>query len=380
MVEVEQRLRNLLTDDHLALRVPAGTVEAIHAGVRRRRRRARVASAAGVVAIAASVAAVAVPVALERTSRVSPGGTGNQATPIWKPGPITTLPAAVSSPTSLAVSGGIVWGAGPAGGEPGGDVLARMDAASRQVTTTVTGAVADMAATPQHLWVALRSCTLVLRETTHGKAVSTFPLPCDVRSGAGPTVTANGKRAWVASDDGSRTHVRLYTAGQKHPTAEGILAGRLAGSHLLAIGGNSVYVVTHTSDGSSLLHELSATDLKPVGETVSLANPRLMAFGSGQLYVAGADGVVAYAPDLTSPHILSTGAVTRLTTGDGLVWCDPNGASGLEGLDPSTGEVIGIAEIGADPDELVRADGAVLWTVKLFTSVGVDVQSARAAG
>lgn len=380
MVEVEQRLRDLLTDDHLALRVPAGAVEAVHAGVRRRRRRARVASAAGVVAIAASVAAIAVPAALEQTSRVSPGGTGDQAMPIWKPGPITTLPAAISSPTSLAVSGGIVWVAGPAAGEPGDDVLARMDAATRHVTTTATGAVADMAATPLHLWVALRSCALQLRETTDAKAVSTFPLPCDAHSSVGPTVTANGKRAWVASDDGSRTHIRLYTAGQQHPTAEAILAGRLAGSHLLAIGGTRVYVVTRTSDGSSLLHELSAIDLKPAGGTVSLASPRLMAFGSGQLYVAGADGVVAYAPDLTSPHTLSSGSVTRLTTGDGMVWCDAHGAGGLEGLDPSTGEVIGISEIGADPDELVRADGTVLWTVKVFTSVGVDVQSARAAG
>ncbi len=376
MVDVEQRLRDLLTDDHLAVRVPAGALDAVHAGVRRRRRRTRVVSAAGVVAVAAAVAAVVVPVAVGRTPHGSPGGVATQATRTWPAGPITPLPATIASPAAMAVSRGVVWVAGPAVDRGGNDVLARLDTASGRVSTTAVGAVSDMAATPRHLWLALRGCTLELHETTHGGIVSTYPLPCDSRAGTGPVVTANGGEAWVASDDGSRTHVGLYAVGGSKPVAQRVLPGRLAGPHLLAIGGASVYVVTRGRGDGAVLHQLSGTDLRPLA-TISLTSPRLMAYGSGHLYVADAAGVVALAPDLSSERSLVSGSVTTLTTGDNLVWCDAVPGGGLAGIDPRTGKVAGIAEVSPDRGELLRADGAAIWAVGTYPGVGVGVRSAQ---
>lgn len=378
MVDVERRLRDLLTDDHLAVRVPAGAVDAIHAGVRRRHRRARIVGAAGVVAVAAAVTAVVVPAAVGRTSHGPPGGVVTQATRTWPAGPITALPATIASPAAMTVSGAVVWVAGPAVDRGGNDVLARVDAASRQVTTTAVGAVSDMAATPRHLWIALRGCTLELHETTQGGIVSTYPLPCDSRGGTGPVVTADGGKAWVASDDGSRTHVGLYVVGDSKPVAQRVLPGRLAGPDLLAIGGTNVYVVTRGPGDGAVLHQLSRTDLRPLA-TISLTSPRLMAYGSGHLYVADATGVVALAPDLSSERTLVSGSVTTLTTGDDLVWCDAVPGGGLAGIDPRTGTVVSIAEVSPDRGELLRADGAVIWAVGTYPGVGVGVRSAQPA-
>jgi hypothetical protein len=381
-MSIEQRLRDLLTDDHLAVRVPAGAIEAVEAGVRRRRR-TRLAGAGGVAAVAVAAAAFAVPAVLHRTARVSPGDVTSETRGIWTPSPYTTVPT-MTAPSVVAVSGGIVWVAGPAAGTDGGDVLARMDATSRRVTTMAAGAVSDMAATPRRLWVALRqgartasSCNLELRETTKGQIVSTFPLPCDTDGGSPPVVTANGTHAWVATDDGSRTHLRLYTAGSSAPTAERILPGRLAGPHLLAIGGTSVYVVTLDADDGATLHQLSAARLVPIASTAA-PGARLIAYGSEQVYVADADAMVAYPPDLSSRRSFATGHVTALTTGAGLVWCDLNGDM-FSGLDPHTGEIVGVSEVPAQPGGLLRADGAILWAVDVYAGVGVRVQSAQPA-
>ncbi|MBV9096580.1 MAG: hypothetical protein JO079_00860, partial [Frankiaceae bacterium] len=352
MTEVELRLRDLLTDDHLAVRVPADLAEAVHAGVRRRRRHARIASSAAVVAVVAAVAGAAVPLLLSKTSG-PPRHVVADRPQVWAPGTLTALPAALHTPSAMAVSGGVVWVAG-------NGVLARIDVTSRHVTTRPTGPVTDLAATPRHLWVA-RRCALELHKTNDGTTVSTSALPCDGGGVSGPAVTANGARAWVASDDGSRTHVRVYTVGDPQFTAERVLPGRLAGAHLLAIGGHSVYVVTSSGEGS-VLHELSADDLRPLA-TIAVPGARFMAYGSDQLFVADATGVVAYPPDLSSRRTLVTGAVSTLTTGSGLVWCNPGGAS-LVGLDAAAGRTVDVTALPAEPDGLLRADGDALWSVR----------------
>jgi hypothetical protein len=188
-------------------------------------------------------------------------------------------------------------------------------------------------------------------------------------------VTANGPHAWVATDDGTRTHLRLYTAGNTKMTAERVLPGRLAGPHLLAIGGTSVYVVTRAAGGNPVVHQLSATDLKPLA-TISVPGARLVAYGSNQLYVADPAGVLALRPDLSGQRRLVLGTVTTLTTGDDLVWCDAGGG-GLAGLDPQTGDVISVAQVSVDPGELFRADGPAVWEVGDINGAGIVVRSAQ---
>lgn len=383
MLDVEQRLRDLLTDDHLAVRVSADAVDAVHSGVRRRRRRARVAGSAVVVAVVA-VAAIAGPLVVNRTSPTSPGRVASGTNGVWTPGPLTSLPSALTNPSAMAISGGIVWIAGPAADSVDGDVLARVDAGSRRVTTMTAGLVSDLAATPRHLWAALRGgpsnptrCTLELRRTTDGGNVSTYPLPCDAGGASAPTVTADGGHAWIATDDGAHTYVRLYTAGARKLTKQLILAGRLAGPRVLAIGGSSVYVVTFSADDGAVLHQLSRADLTPL-RTIAAPGARLIAYGSDRLYVADATGVASFPPDLGGRSSFATGYVTMLTTGAGIVWCDPGGGA-LAGLDPRTGAVTSVAEIPVDPPGIVRADGSVLWSVRRYAGTGVGVQSAQPA-
>ena len=383
VMDIEQRLRDLLTDDHLAVRVPASAVEAVHTGVRRRRRRARVAGTAGAVAAAVAVGAIAGPALTNRAPRPSPGRVAGATSGVWTPGPLTSLPTALTTPAAMAISDGIVWIAGPAARAVDGDVLARVDATSRRVTTMPAGVVSDLAATPQHLWVALRGtasdprqCTLELRQTSDGGIVSTFPLPCDAGTTTVPSVTANGGHAWVVTDDGSHTYLRRYTAGRSTPPEQRILAGRLAGPHLLAIGGTSVYVVTLTAGEGAVLHQLSAANLRPL-MTIAVPGARLIAYGSNRLYVADAEGVGSYPPDLSERSTFVAGHVTTLTTGAGIVWCDPGGRA-LAGLDPRTGAVTSVAEMPAAAPGMVRADGSVLWAVRVSGGT-VGVQSAEPA-
>ncbi|MDQ1747738.1 MAG: hypothetical protein QOD07_2001 [Frankiaceae bacterium] len=375
-VDVERRLRDLLTDDHLTVRVPARALDAVHTGVRRRRRRARLASATAVVAVAATVGAVATPALLHRSSRAPHDHVVTAKPEPWTSGPATALPTALRSPSAMAVSGGVVWVAGSG-------VLARVDATSRRVTSMPTGAVSDLAATPRHLWVALRpangtarSCSLELHETNSGSSVSTYTLPCDADGATGPVVTANGPRAWVASDDGTRTHLRLYTANTTSPPVERVLPGRLAGPRPLAIGGTSVYVVTSGTDGA-VLHRLSATDLTPLA-TIAVPGARLVAYGSDQLFVADAASVAAYRPDLTARRTFVAGAVSALTTGDDLVWCDPGGGK-LSGLDAHAGTAAATAAFSPGPVGLLRADGTLLWSVQVYGGRAVVLSAQRAA-
>lgn len=380
--DVEQRLRDLLTDERLAVRNPAGAIEAIHVGVRRRRR-VRLAGASGAVAAVVVLAVVVGPVVLHRPARVTHGDVSSEIRAVWQPTPFTFLPPAMTAPAAMAVSGGLVWVAGPAKDPSAGDVLARVDASSRHVTTMETGIVSDMAATPRHLWVAMHDttgstsrCTLQLRETSHGEIVSTYSLPCDATNGTAPVVTANGAHAWVATDDGHRTHVRLYTVGSSAPPGETVLPGRLAGPHLLAIGGTSVYVVTLTAGEGAWLHRLSATSLGSLG-SIAAPGARLMAYGDDQLYVADGSGVVSYPSDLSGRSGFAIGHVTTLTTGAGMVWCDPGGGT-YRGLDPRTARVVGVTKLPANPGGLLRADGTVLWDVEPAPQVGV--RSAEPAG
>jgi len=384
MLDVEQRLRDLLTDDHLTVHVSPDAVEAVHSGVRRRRRRARVAGSAVGVAAVVAVAAIAGPVVFNRTPSPSPGRVASGTSGVWTPGPLTSLPSALTTASAMAISGGIVWIAGPAAHTVDGDVLARVDASTRRVTTMTAGLVSDLAATPRHLWAALRggpsdptNCALELRRTTDGGIVSTYPLPCDAGGASVPTVTADGGHAWVATDDGVHTYLRLYTAGARTLTKQLVLAGRLAGPRVLAIGGSSVYVVTYTSDDGVVLHQLSRADLTPL-RTIAAPGARLIAYGSDRLYVADATGVASFPPDLGGRSDFATGYVTTLTTGAGIVWCDPGGGA-LAGLDPRTGAVTSVAEISADPPGIVRADGSVLWSVRRHAGTGVGVQSAQPA-
>ncbi|MDQ1699934.1 MAG: hypothetical protein QOG34_1797 [Frankiaceae bacterium] len=382
VVNVEQRLHDLLTDDHLAVRVPAGAVEAIHSGVRRRRR-ARFAGTAGLAFVAVAATALTGTALLHRGARLAPGQVTSETPGVWVPGSLTALPRTMAAPAAIAASGGLVWVAGPATDTPGTDVLARVDAASRQVTSMSTGVASDVAATPLRLWVALRpgatdtQCALQLRETTRGQIVSTFPLPCDASGDVGPNVTANGSHAWVAVDDGSATRLRLYTAGSSAPPVERVLPGRLAGPHLLAIGGTSVYVVTRDDAAGTVLHQLSADRLRPLA-TISVPGARLMAYGNDQLYVADASSVGAYPADLGGRRGFVSGYVRSLTTGAGVVWSDPAGTS-FEGFDPHTGKVAGITKVPVVPGGLLRADGAVLWAVASYRGFGVGLQSAEPA-
>jgi hypothetical protein len=371
MVDVEQRLRDLLTDDHLAVRIPAEAVETVHLGVRRRRRRARLANTAGVVAVAVAVAAIVGPTLLSRTQRTPPGSIAGGKSGVWTRGPITSLPSALTKPQAMAVSGGTVWIAGPAARAVDGDVLARVDATSRQVTTM------------RHLWVALRDpsgntgrCSLQLRQTIDGGIVSTSSLPCNANTATGPAVTANGEHAWVATDEGTSTDLRLYTAGSRVPTKERVLPGGLGGPHVLVIGGTSVYVITLSPNGA-VLHQLSHLGLEPLS-TIAVPNARLMAFGSGRIYVADTVGVASFPADLSGRSTFTTGDVTTLTTGAGVVWCDADGGA-LAGLDPRTAAVTGVVEVPADPRGIVRADGDVLWAVRVDADQRVVVQSAAPA-
>lgn len=381
MLDVEQRLRDLLTDDHLAISVRAGAADAVHAGVRRRRRHARLTGAAAMAVAGAVAGLVVAPIALRPATRPATGTITGEA-PILKPSPITPLPLASAS--ALAVSGGVVWVAGPEPGVAGADLLMRVDAATRHVTRTPLGVVSDLAATPLHLWVALRPgvgdpshCTLESRKTSSAGLVSTYPLPCDAAASSGPIVTANGGHAWVATDDGTSTHLRLYSAGSRALQKEVVLPGRLTGTHLLAIGGSSVYVVTASADGRAVLHELSAADLTSRRAT-DVTGARLMAFGSHRLYVANETSVVSYQPDLSDRRTLVAARVTMLTTGNDLVWCDAHGNT-PEGLAPLTGDVMSVAEANSDPTGIVRADRDLLWIVRSFDGVGVGVESAQAA-
>jgi hypothetical protein len=376
MLDVERRLRDLLTDDHLAVRIPARALDAVHTGVRRRRRRARLTGATAVVAVAATVGAVVTPALLHRSSRAPHDHVATEKPGPWTPGPATALPTALRIPSAMAVSGGVVWVAGSG-------LLARVDATSRRVTSMPTGGVSDLAATPRHLWVALRpanrtahSCALELHETKEGATVSTFTLPCDARGASAPVVTANGPRAWVATDDGARTHLRLYTANSSSPPVERLLPGRLVGPRPLAIGGTSVYVVTSGPDGA-VLHRLSAADLTPLA-TIAVPGARLLAYGSNQLFVADTASVAAYRPDLKARRTFVAGAVSALTTGDDLVWCDPGGGK-LAGFDAHAGTATAIAAFSPGPAGLLRADGTLLWSVQVY-GARVFVLSARPAG